>query len=179
MRDGYAMRIATEILNPKPFSIISGHFRKQKTTPLTVIVPKISIVGFGGTTSGEGELPCRKVASMARRCRSCRLSRTSTVVPLLRFLSFQQCCSPSLQNLIADSNPGAQNNKRCEEIAAMSRTRMQLQKVEEWARTICISRTKWRGARRVVLIIIVQLRPLPLASIQCLAMIVVLLTYTN
>jgi hypothetical protein len=28
MRDGYAMRIATEILNPKSLSIILGHFRK-------------------------------------------------------------------------------------------------------------------------------------------------------
>jgi hypothetical protein len=50
MRDGYAMWIATETLNSKPLSIISGHFHKQKITPLIVLVPETSIVGFGGTT---------------------------------------------------------------------------------------------------------------------------------
>jgi hypothetical protein len=74
MRDGYAMRIATETLNPKPLSINSGHFRKQKTTLLTVLVFETSIRGFGGMTSGEGELPYREVASTARWYRFCRLS---------------------------------------------------------------------------------------------------------
>jgi hypothetical protein len=68
MRDGYAMRIATEILNPKPLSIISGHFRQQKTIPLTILLLETSSMGFGGTTLGEGELSSEEVASTARRC---------------------------------------------------------------------------------------------------------------
>ena len=74
MRDGYAMRIATKTLNPKPLFIISGHFRQQKTIPLAVLLLETSIVGFGGTTLGEGELSCEEVASTARRCSFCRLS---------------------------------------------------------------------------------------------------------
>jgi hypothetical protein len=65
MRDGYAMRIATEILNPKPLSIISGHFRQQKTIPLTILLLETSSMGFGGTTLGEGSYLLKK--SQARR----------------------------------------------------------------------------------------------------------------
>jgi hypothetical protein len=124
MCDGYAMQIATETLNPKSLSIISGYFNKQKTTPLIVLVLETSIVGFEGTKSGDGELSCREVASTARWCRFFRLSRTSAVVPLSRFLSFQQCCSPSLQNPVADNNLEKQSSWRCMEIAATSRAKM-------------------------------------------------------
>jgi hypothetical protein len=173
------MWIATETLNPKPLSTISGHFREQKTTLLTVLVPKISIVGFGGTTSGNGDLLCREFAITARWRRSCQLFQISAVTPLSQFISLQQRCSPSLQNLLADSNPSVQNSGRCVESAATSCARMQRQKLEEWSRTICISKTKWRGTRKVILIMIIQSGPLPLDSIQCLAMIAALLTPTN
>jgi hypothetical protein len=136
-------------------------------------------VRFGGTTSREGDLPYSEVAMTVRRCRSSQLFQTSAVALVLRFLSFQHHWSPSLQNPLEDSNPRAQNSRRCMEITATSHTRTQLRKVEKWARTIYISRTIWRGARRIVLIMIVQSRPLPFASIQCLAMIVALLTHAN
>jgi hypothetical protein len=74
IRHGYAMWITTETLNPKPLSIISGHFREQKTSPLTILLPETSIVGFRGMTSGQGDVSYRKVAMTARRCRSYRLS---------------------------------------------------------------------------------------------------------
>jgi hypothetical protein len=66
MRDGYGMRIARETLNPKSLSIILGHFREQKTTPLTILLPETSIVEFGGTTLGQGDVPCCEVAMTAR-----------------------------------------------------------------------------------------------------------------
>ena len=120
-RDGYAMRIATKILNPKSLSIILGHFCKQKTTPLTILMPETSIVGFGETSLEEGDLPYSKVAMMARRCESSQLSQTSVVAPVSRlcrdFLSFQHYWSPSLQNPLANNNLGAQNNWKCVEIA--------------------------------------------------------------
>lgn len=74
MHDGNAVRISTKTLNPKPLSIISGHFHKQKTTQVTVLMSETSIVGFGRTTLGKGDLSCRKVAKTARRYMSYRVS---------------------------------------------------------------------------------------------------------